>query len=234
MAIMFGNSFNHAHKIVAEVVENWLTHPLFNPIDGITYCSDDNRMREVSNEFHVSSQGVMSGCIGALDGWVVKVKQLSLCDGLKDPASFYSRKEENSHEVLNIIPQHSSIQAYTNNYDFSTHLHASQWNAHLVGNIVAPTSIYSEEKHQDHRLLPCFMMNAKRIFHDNPSGEGVQGGELDNRLDENGNVHRGGRPPRIELESAEFGKSWRDKHRAEILRQRHISCAATGFVNVTV
>ena len=30
------------------------------------------------------------GCIGALDGWVVKVKKPSLWDGVQDPASFYS------------------------------------------------------------------------------------------------------------------------------------------------
>ncbi|KAL7428164.1 hypothetical protein ACHAXH_000770 [Discostella pseudostelligera] len=68
IALLFGISFNHAHKILGYVIQNWLTHPFFYPIDGIKYCSDEQRMREVSDHFFNASQGVMSGCIGALDG----------------------------------------------------------------------------------------------------------------------------------------------------------------------
>ena len=92
IAMLFGNSFNHAHKIVGHVVENWLLHPRFYPIDGIAYCRDESMMREVASQFHIASQGVMTGCIGALDGWVVKIKPPSVQDGVRDPASFYSRK----------------------------------------------------------------------------------------------------------------------------------------------
>ena len=92
MALMFGNSFNHAHKIVGYVVENWLLHPSFYPINGIAYCSNDDRMSDVANQVFVASQGVISGCIGALDGWVVKIKPPSARDGVCDPASFYSCK----------------------------------------------------------------------------------------------------------------------------------------------
>ena len=92
IAMLFGNSFNHAHKIVGSVVENWLLHPQFYPIDGTAYCRDQDRMRNVARQFHVASQGIMTGCIGAIDGWVVKVKPPSARDGVHDPASFYSRK----------------------------------------------------------------------------------------------------------------------------------------------
>lgn len=47
-------------------------------------------MKEVSDQFFNASQGVMSGCIGALDGWVVKIKAPSCLDDVRDPASFYS------------------------------------------------------------------------------------------------------------------------------------------------
>jgi hypothetical protein len=43
---------------------------------GIGYCQDDKRMREVALEFSHASNGVISGCIGVLDGWVVKIRNL--------------------------------------------------------------------------------------------------------------------------------------------------------------
>lgn len=106
---MFGNSFNHAHKIFGYVIENWILHSSFYPIDGITYCSDDDRRKEVSNQFSVSLQGVMSGCIGALDGWVVKFKQPSCCNGVHHPASFYSCKGLYGIHVCAIIDKKRRI-----------------------------------------------------------------------------------------------------------------------------
>ncbi len=72
MAWIFEIRFNHAHKIFKEVI-NWLTHDLFYPISGVEYCQDDARMNEVAMQFSNASNGVINGCIGALDGWVVKI-----------------------------------------------------------------------------------------------------------------------------------------------------------------
>ena len=56
MALIFGISFNHAHKIVAYTVENWFLHPCFYPIDGIKYCCDDIQLQEVAKQFYDASQ----------------------------------------------------------------------------------------------------------------------------------------------------------------------------------
>ena len=109
IAFLFGNSFNHAHKIIGHVIEKWLLHPGFYPIDGIAYCRDENRMREVASQFNVASQGVMTGCIGALDGWVVKVKPPSVRDGVRDPASFYSRKGFYGVNVQAIVDKNKKV-----------------------------------------------------------------------------------------------------------------------------
>ena len=74
------------------VVKNWLTHESFYPINGIAYCQDDEKMEEVALQFSRASRGVINGCIGALDGWVVKIKKPSARDGVENPQSFYSRK----------------------------------------------------------------------------------------------------------------------------------------------
>ncbi len=49
-------------------------------------------MRAVALQFTQSSRGVINGCIGALDGWLVKIKKPSQRDGVENPQSFYSRK----------------------------------------------------------------------------------------------------------------------------------------------
>ena len=92
MALLFQTSFNHMHKIFKHVVTNWLSHSSFYNINGIKYCSDDERMKEVALQFARGSSGVIGGCIGALDGWVVRIKKPSRRDGVKNAKSFYSRK----------------------------------------------------------------------------------------------------------------------------------------------
>ena len=91
-ALLFEISFNHAHKIVKSVVQDWLLHKSFYPISGITYCRDDAKMREVALQFSQASRGVINNCVGALDGWVVKIKKPTKSDGVDNPQSFYSRK----------------------------------------------------------------------------------------------------------------------------------------------
>ncbi len=92
MGMLFDTSFNHMHKVFKYVIVNWLSHKSFYNINGIEYCSDENRMQEVALQFSQSSLGVMNGCIGALDGWVVKIKKPTRSDGVNNPKSFYSRK----------------------------------------------------------------------------------------------------------------------------------------------
>ena len=65
--------------------------------------------------------------------------------------------------------------------------------------------------------------DCRRFYAVNPDiREGVDGGESDIRLDRNGNPDRGGRPLRMESQSALMGRQWRDKYRDEINRQRLI------------
>ena len=92
MALLFDTSFHHVYKIVREVIENWLLHDLFCPINGVEYCSNNDRMNDVAMQFSEASGGVINGCIGALDGWVVKIQKPMKSDGVNNPQSFYSRK----------------------------------------------------------------------------------------------------------------------------------------------
>ena len=109
MALIFASSFNHAHKIFKYVVTNWICHPNFCPINGIEYCNNDVLMKKVSDEYAESTNNVMNGCIGALDGWIVKIKCPSQRDNVQNPHSFYSRKGFYGLNVQAIVDKRKRI-----------------------------------------------------------------------------------------------------------------------------
>merc|ERR1711862_543895 len=49
-------------------------------------------MEQVALEFARKSGGLFSGCIGAIDGWIVKIRKPKARDNVKNPGSFFSRK----------------------------------------------------------------------------------------------------------------------------------------------
>ncbi len=89
MTMIFEISFNHTHKIFKEVVL----------IGSLMTCSFQSvewsiaRMNNVAMMFLHASNGVINGCIGAIDEWVVKIKKSSRMDNAINAQSFYSQKE---------------------------------------------------------------------------------------------------------------------------------------------
>jgi len=109
MAMVFEMSFNHAHKVFKEVVRYWLTNESFYPINGVEYVNDDAMMNEVAMQFSNASNGVINGCIGALDGWVVKIQKPSRKDNILNATSFYSRKGYFAVNVQAIVDKKKRI-----------------------------------------------------------------------------------------------------------------------------
>ena len=58
----------------------------------IKYLINIEAMNRVSCGFSRRSNGVLKGCIGAIDGWLVKIRPNSWLDGAINPVPFYSRK----------------------------------------------------------------------------------------------------------------------------------------------
>jgi len=312
MALIFDTSFNHMHKIFRHVILNWLSHPSFYNINGIEYCSDEERMKEVALLFARGSNGIIGGCIGALDGWVVKIKKPTRKDGIRNAKSFYSRKGFFAVNVQAIVDKKKRVlfrsimsrgaehdsTAFKNSglykwlmqnatvlmekgyyfigdsayalksflltpYDNAMHgtaednynfFHSSSrisvecafGEIDLRWGILWKELEYSLEMNIAiidvcMRLHNCivelrvgntmdaldrdiFDDDCRRFYAINPFhlNEGVSGGEEDVRLDEDGNAVRGGRPSNIEKESSEWGKTWRNEIRDEILRQKLI------------
>jgi hypothetical protein len=83
---------SYVHQIFFDVLNNWILDDRLVKINGVNYCKDEARMQAVALDFARASGGVINGCIGALDGWIVKINKPTKSDGVSNPKSFYSRK----------------------------------------------------------------------------------------------------------------------------------------------
>ena len=95
LALLFDVGFSTAYEIFHKVIKDWILDDRLVKINGIDYCEDDERMSKVALDFANASKRVINGCIGAIDGWVVKIRKPSKKRDLKnmsDPSTYFSRK----------------------------------------------------------------------------------------------------------------------------------------------
>jgi len=94
LALLFDVGFSTAYEIFHKVIKEWILDDRLVKINGVDYCEDDKRMEEVARGFAVASKNVINGCIGAIDGWIVKIRKPRRWKDLRggDPATFFSRK----------------------------------------------------------------------------------------------------------------------------------------------
>jgi hypothetical protein len=72
---------------------NWICDDRLVNISGVEYCKDEDRMNAVASNFVADgSNHLFSGCIGAVDGWIVKIAKPCKKDDVLNPKSFYSWK----------------------------------------------------------------------------------------------------------------------------------------------
>ena len=92
ISLLFEIYPSNTYHISRDVINNWILDDRLVKISGIDYTSDEERLEKVALEFARSLRGLFNGCIGAIDGWIVKIKKPSLSDNVANPGSFYSRK----------------------------------------------------------------------------------------------------------------------------------------------
>ena len=93
LAVIFDIYPTHLATIMKEVLMYWIIKPNIGKINMFKYLSDIEAMNRVSRGFARRSNGVLKGCIGAIDGWLVKIRRPnSWLDGAINPVPFYSRK----------------------------------------------------------------------------------------------------------------------------------------------
>ena len=110
LAIIFDIYPSYLQIIMKDVLANWIIQPNIGKIDMLKYLNNFEDMSKVSKGFAVRSNGVLKGCIGAIDGWLVKiVRPCSWWDGLINPVPFYSRKGYYALNVQCIVDDRKKV-----------------------------------------------------------------------------------------------------------------------------
>ena len=93
LGLIFDITSKSCERIMYEVLDHWIIRTSIGKIDMKDYLNDISEMKFVSNGFSKRSNGLLTGAIGAIDGWLVRIGKPSMHkDGQKNATSFYSRK----------------------------------------------------------------------------------------------------------------------------------------------
>ncbi len=93
LALIFETNPSYAISVFHKVIQEWILDDRLIKINGMEFCQDLDRMNDVALQFVSRSSGKIGGCIGAIDGWIVKIQRPSKQNNVMDPKSFYSRKD---------------------------------------------------------------------------------------------------------------------------------------------
>ena len=92
LSLLLEVGFTYSYEIFHHVVSQWINDNNLVNISGEDYLQDDDRMAAVAAEFCRKSNGLIRGSIGAVDGWLVRIRKPQERDGIRNPGSFFSRK----------------------------------------------------------------------------------------------------------------------------------------------
>ena len=97
------------HHNIYQYSETWIVGNNLGEMSIESYLNDEEELNRVSVGFSQRSNGVLIGAIGAIDGWLVKIKRpTSTLDKIRNVVGFFSRK---SFYALNVqcIVNHEKI-----------------------------------------------------------------------------------------------------------------------------
>jgi len=78
LGLIFGTGSTYPYTIFNNVITRWICKDDLVKISGLEYCKDDVRMEAVARDFADGSNHLFSGCIGAIDGWIVKIMTVAI------------------------------------------------------------------------------------------------------------------------------------------------------------
>ena len=111
LEVIFKISSQSIYTIFHDVLSNWICNDDIIKIEFYNQATDLNQMKETALCFaNGSSNGIMGGCIGALDGWLVKMNCPSIKkDNVQNVSNFYSRKGFFALNVQVIVDKHKQV-----------------------------------------------------------------------------------------------------------------------------
>ena len=84
---------NHIKKIEDHVLQYWICCNKVNKIDYYKQVlSHDTNMGRIRRKFYYKTNGIIAGCVRAVDGWLVKIRSPKF-NKVDNPGKYYSRKQ---------------------------------------------------------------------------------------------------------------------------------------------
>ena len=109
MFLWFNVCADHVLVITRKVMREWFCNDEVMEIDFYKSILQDQVFRkDVMDDFASRSGGVLQGCIGALDGWLVRIMCPSIFE-VKNPGKYYSRKGFYAINVQAIVDKKKRI-----------------------------------------------------------------------------------------------------------------------------
>ena len=85
LSLIFDIGHRWCKQILYDVLEHWIVVPNLGGMDIEKYLSNDQELERVSTGFSKRSNGLLTGAIGAIDGWLVKIQRPNfLLDGCRN------------------------------------------------------------------------------------------------------------------------------------------------------
>ena len=73
LALIFETNPSYAIFTFHKVIREWILDDSLIKINGVEWFQDFDMMNEVAHQLARDSGGVIDGCIGAIDSWIVKI-----------------------------------------------------------------------------------------------------------------------------------------------------------------
>ncbi|KAL7461520.1 hypothetical protein ACHAXS_001940 [Conticribra weissflogii] len=105
LSLLYDMGSSTAYHIFHQVIKDWILDNNLVKISAAKYSQDEKQMDDVALQYTISSNGIICGCIGAIDGWIVKIaRPTRKRDQVSNPSTYYSRKGYFGLNVQAIVP----------------------------------------------------------------------------------------------------------------------------------
>ena len=95
--------------MIRDVIDNWFCNNQVMEINIYkNVLQDPIQLQRITSEFSTKSNGILKGCFGAIDGWLVKIKCPTLLE-VNNPGKYMSRKGFFALNVQAIVDKRKRI-----------------------------------------------------------------------------------------------------------------------------
>lgn len=111
IAAFYCTGYTYTYQIFHDTIRKWICNDKVISFEGLAYFDNIEKMQQESRKFQKcgSHGGIFSGVVGALDGWLVKIRRPRDDDRAGHIGSYFSRKGFYAINVQAIVNQDKRI-----------------------------------------------------------------------------------------------------------------------------